>query len=230
MWFGALLVALGFVVLARIAIADDSTAPIAIDAEHKPTAEQLSFALDVARTAVNEASLSAGPRDVALVYEATRYHADNDSERLVWLRRHSRCANPSGDCNRDGRVDALDDRAAARRPGNAGWTRYLSWSDEQPHGFRAGWRWRAERWTHALRYALRIVMEDESTEVCGAGVPVRTWGRPSDFRDRPAHVAVDCGARNLGATTLRYRLVARRVERARGFTRAIALDEERRTR
>ena len=215
LWFGALLVALGLAVLVRIASADDA---------RKPTALQLALALDVARTAVNEASLSARPRDVALIYEATRYHGDNDAARLAWLRSHSRCTNPDGDCNRDGRVDARDDRAAARRPGNARWTRGLAWTDDKPDGFSDAWRWHPERWNHARRFALGLVMTDEPTSVCGAGVAVRTWGRPGDFRARPGLVPVDCGARNLAATTRAHRQAARRIERRRGYMRAISLD------
>lgn len=192
---GFLLIALGFVVLSRIAFAEEDNAP-------QPTPTQLALALDVARTAVNEASLGAGPRDVDLIYEATRYHGATDADRLAWLRLHSSCTNPAGDCNRDGRVNEDDDRAAARRPGNARWTRNLRWSSERPAGFSNAWRWRADRWERIRRRALVRVMRDRPTRVCG--VPIRSWGRRSDFVARPGLVPVDCGARNLGATTPRH--------------------------
>jgi len=163
----------------------------------QPSRVQQAFALDVARTAVNEASLGgARPADVDLVYEATRAHGATDHTRLSWLRRHSACANPAGDCNRDGSVNLLDDHAAERRPGNAGWTRRLRWSDARPAGYRG--RWLPVRWRRVRARALRRVLDDRPTGVCG-GARVVSWGRPSDFAPRPRLRPVDCGARNLGA-------------------------------
>lgn len=156
---------------------------------------QLALALDVARTTVNEAGLRATLADVDLVYEATRGNADTDRARLAWLRHHSACTN-RGDCNRDGRVDELDDDAASARPGNAGWTRDLSWSDERPARLRRAF-WRADHWRRVRRLALVRVLADEPTRVCG-GARVLTWGRPRAFALRPQLEPLDCGARNLG--------------------------------
>jgi hypothetical protein len=165
--------------------------------ELEATATQRALALDVARTTVNEASLSAQPNDVRLTYEATRGHGNDDATRLRWLRRHSRCTNPRGDCDRNGVVDELDDDAAARRPGNARWTRQLRWNDARPRNLVG--RWRAEWWARVRELALRLVLADEPTNVCG--IPIRTWGRRSDFDSRPGLVRVDCGAANFGGTT-----------------------------
>lgn len=218
LWFGALLILLGFAVLARIATADD---------DDTPTATQVALALDVARTAVNEASLRAGSRDVAMIYEATRYHGDDDASRLAWLRLHSRCTNPAGDCNRDGRIGEADYVAAEARPGNAGWTRYLEWNDDEPANFSPRLRWRPERWAEVRALALARVMADEPTRVCG--VPIRTWGSRADFANRDPGgrlVAVECGARNLGGTTpaLAASPRARRVRRS--LSRPLAFEVE----
>ena len=183
-----------------------------------PTPLQLALALDVARTAVNEASLHAQPRDVDLVYEATRGNANTDRARLAWLRRHSACTNPRGDCNRDEVVDERDDEAARRRPGNAKWTRNLLWSDARPDNLDG--RWRAEWWQRVRDHALARVMRDAPTGVCG--MPIRTWGRRSDFASRPGLVAVECGAANLGGASVH---TVERFRARRGADRlALAID------
>ena len=114
----------------------------AVDAELEARASPLqrAYALDVARTAVNEASLAASPRDVDIVYEASRFHGSDDASRLRWLRRHSACTNPRGDCDRNGVLDEFDDEAARARPGNAGWTRELRWDDARPPSLVGRWR------------------------------------------------------------------------------------------
>ena len=203
MWLAVLLILLGALVLARMAFADEPRTTTTPPDSPRPTAVQLALALDVARTAVNEASLAAGRRDVDMIYEATRFHGGTDGERLDWLRRHSRCANPMGDCNRDGQVGEADYIAAEARPGNAGWTRYLEWSGDEPANYqRRGRRrvWRADRWLQVRERALARVMADRPTRVCG--VPIRTWGSRTDFEGGNGRtIALECGARNLGGTT-----------------------------
>ena len=179
-----------------------------LELEGGVTPLQRDFALDVARTAVNEASLGASPRDVDIVYEASRSHGGDDATRLRWLRRHSACTNPRGDCDRNGVLDELDDEAARARPGNAGWTRELRWDDARPPSLVG--RWRPIWWARVRDRALRRVLEDAPTGVCG--VPIRTWGRRSDFRARPNLVPVECGAANLGGTSP---AIIRRARRAR---------------
>ncbi len=184
-----------------------------------PTSLQLAYALDVARTAVNEASLGARVVDVRLIYEASRYHGRDDLTRLRWLRRHSACTNPLGDCNRDGTVDARDDAAALRRPGNAGWTRHLRWDDARPRNLRGPWD--PERWERLRRIAMVLVLRDEPTGVCG--VPVWTWGRASAFDARPGIVRIDCGAYNLGGATPQAVERARRRREQRALARVVSV-------
>ncbi len=189
---------------------------------HEVSPLQLAYALDVARTSVNEASLSARTRDVDLTYEASRFNGRDDATRLAWLRRHSACTNV-GDCNRDGVVDERDDRAAERRPGNARWTRYLEWNDDEPDNFVGVWHplW----WARVRERALRRVLANTPTGVCG--MQVRTWGRRSDFVARIDLVPVECGARNLGGTTpsiYRRAMERRRVREATADALALARD------
>ena len=155
------------------------------------------LALALARTTVNEAGLDAW-RDLRLIYDASRSHAHTDHGRLRWLVAHSACTNP-GDCNRDGVVNALDWAAARDRPGRAGWTRYLQWSDERPPGVRNWAQWDPARWRQLREYALRLVRADRSTGVCP--YPVVSWGTREAFGPRDPLIPLDCGARNLGATT-----------------------------
>ena len=165
--------------------------PIGSKAE-RASAIDRAFALAVARTAANEASLRAVRDDVELVYEASRAHGRDSVSRLRWLRRHSRCST-QGDCNRDGVIDELDDVAATRRPGNSRWARYLTWGVAPPMGFPDGARWRPERWRRIQAEALRLVVRDEATGVC-EGVRILSWGSRSDFlRYHSNLIPIPCG-------------------------------------
>lgn len=178
-------------------VAGNCARSIAVAQVEDATPTQLAFALALARTTANEAGMLS-PNDARLIYDAARSHGRDDSDRLGWLRRHSSCVN-GGDCNRDGRVDERDARAADRRPGNARWTRHLAWNNTRPRSFPTGARWFPEHWQRLREFVLRLVVRDRPTRVCG--VPVITWGRRSDFRARPGLVPVECNAANLGATT-----------------------------
>lgn len=165
-----------------------------------PTRDQRALALAVARTAANESGFSS-PNDVALIYETTRQHGTTDRARLAWLRRHSPCTN-GGDCNHDGTVDERDTVHADTRRQNARWSRHLTDGDERPRGYPPRMAWRPNAWRAVREFALRLVVADRPTHVCG-GVRVVTWGSHADFASGrfAAHVeAHDCGAANLGGT------------------------------
>ena len=158
------------------------------------------LALAVAATAANEAGFDS-PRDVAVVYEAASYHGRGDNARaLRWLRRHSARVNGERTC------------AAGR---NCRWSRGLRWSDAKPDEWPDSVRWIPRNWERQRGLALRLVTGEETRRVCD--VPIVSWGSPQDFEaNRFGYVPVDCGARNLGASTVELVARARRARLALG--------------
>ncbi len=122
--------------LALAAILTLCAAPVAAQ---EPSGVERALALTVARVGANEAFGSLA--DVDLAWQVTEAHGSTNAQRLRWLRRHSRCAS-GADCNRDGELDKNDQRAADNRPGNAGWSRNLSWGLDLPWN----WSWSARAW------------------------------------------------------------------------------------
>lgn len=137
------------------------------------------LALEVARVAMNEAPGSAG--DVRLIWEVVETSARTPEDRLAFLRRHSACASPAGDCDRDGDVDALDDEAARARPGNARWTRFLLAGDDEPDGWPSTWSWERlgrPTWARTREFARRLVFGLDRRRVCEE--PPHTWAGRMD--------------------------------------------------
>lgn len=171
-----------FAIGAGIAHGDD-----ALVADEPPlTPEQHDLYLAVSRVCANEAF--GHPADCMVVWQAVRRHGRTPSERLAWLRQHSRCV--------------LGASAPVRALGNCPWTRNLTDSDRQPDGWPADWRWEPNAssrngghvatWARTRRLVRRMVL---------GGTPPRGWpcaqdpdswaGRVTDA----AHIQAHAGTR-----------------------------------
>lgn len=164
------------------------------------------LALELARVAMNEAPGS--PGDVRLVWEVVQTSARAPEDRLAFLRRHSGCVSPAGDCDRDGDVDELDDEAARARPGNARWTRFLAEENVEPSGWPRAWSWvrlGMPAWRRTRELARRLVYEIDRRRVCEERP--QTWAGKMDHARaaRLGMIPVVC----LGTTNGGYRYRAR---------------------
>lgn len=126
------------------------------------------LALEIAKVAVNEASLSAAPADVALVHQVATARAEGAEAQLRWIRQHSSC------------VTTTRRMTDAERRGNCRWTRHLADDDSEPADWPEGARWDrfVDRWRSIRRYAWRLVSGRVTHRPCG-GDPF-TWGGTMD--------------------------------------------------
>lgn len=137
------------------------------------------LALEVARVAFSEAPGS--PGDVRLVWEVTRQGGRTPEAQLAFLRRHSACASPVGDCDRNGVVDDADDAAAQARPGNARWARFLLAGAAEPANWPREWVWERRVQGHWLRtQALAADLVYGRDRRCVCERPPQTWAGKMD--------------------------------------------------
>lgn len=146
------------------------------------------LALAVAKVAANEGVMIRSA-DVALVWQVTRSHGETDTERLSWLRAHSR------------RV--LGDECDPEAHANCMWTRNLRWGPWMPEGWTDRYPsglWRPNGWMRVLRLALDLVEGRTYFEPCYRAP--YTWGGRMDVRDaikRKGLIPLSCsGSLNEG--------------------------------
>jgi hypothetical protein len=140
------------------------------------------YAHALAVVTLNEAGFHATERDFGLIHQAASYHGSTNPRRLRWLRQHSQ-------------------RVLGRRQCDVGqncrWSRDL-WTDptRRPSEISATlWRSsRAELFERARDLGRRFAAGAVELEPCP--VPIRSWGKRSDFG--PGEILVDCGAANFG--------------------------------
>lgn len=147
-----------------------------------------SLALMVARTSMNESG--GNDKDTVLIHQAaTRNGTRSHREAVRWLRRHSARVNGHREC--------LPDRPCR-------WSRHLRWNDRRPAEYPSHLRWDVDLWRAVKRHALAMVRGQAVQRVCP--VDIVSWGSRADMVDnRFGLIAVRCGARNLGATTVAIR-------------------------
>jgi len=119
-----------------------------------------STALFAAVTMVTFNEAQDSTHDAAMIWQAVQGAADDDSNRLHWLRAHSSCA-----------TGVLSQDQAYARPGNCAWVRNLQPAQTRlPRGFRgAAGTWHRvvqPKWARHVTYVRELMRSDDPYRPC----------------------------------------------------------------
>ena len=157
--------------------------PIAADVAAGRSFSRRDLVLAVSKVCVNEAGFDSLP-DCALIWQVVEAQRGINSERLVWLERHS--------------ARVLGDRRCF--PGrNCNWTRNLVWGSAEPAGWPTDLPWQPLKWRRVLEYVSRLVSGEETRRPCDETPD--TWDGAAWHEENLArgYTPIECeGTRNLG--------------------------------